>query len=46
MDIKLAFGSPHSDNLRSWAIWTTKVLGCRHIVNTISIRKFENFVRS
>ena len=45
MNIKLAFGSPHSDDLGSWAIWMTKVLGC-HIVNTISIRKFENFAKS
>ena len=45
MNIKLAFGSPHSDDLRSWAIWMTKVVGC-HTVNTISIRKFENCARS
>ena len=45
MNIKLTFGSPHSDDLRSWAIWMTKVLDC-HIVNTISIRKFENCARS
>ena len=45
MNIKLAFGSPHSEDFRSWAIWMTKVVGC-HTANTISIRKFENCARS
>ena len=45
MNIKLAFGSPHSEDLSSWAIWMTKVLGC-HTVNTISIQKFKNCARS
>ena len=45
MNIRLAFGSPHSDDLRSWVIWMTKVVGC-HTANTISIRKFENCARS
>ena len=45
MDIRLAFGSLHSEDLRSWAIWMTKVVGC-HTANTISIRKFEDCARS